>query len=304
MVDTVVGSSPGWVDGAWPLGDFHLAAGSPCINAGTNSVGDLPTKEYDHPCGWVTRPTDSAIDIGAYEYVGGPALPVADFSGNPTSGSVPLTVAFTDLSTGSPTSWSWTFGDGGSSTAQHPSHEYTAANAYTVSLTVQNAQGQDTETKPNYITATGGGGPQDYFCASLTVNTGTLKSGDHTSVHASDNTYLVIGSAKSAGKQTVQVSYTFSTGLGSLSSLTATVEGKVSTGSQAVTIYAYNYSTSSWTSVGTGTFTTSDSTLNPTISNPAQYISGGTVQVRVKVGGTGSTAFDNSTDFVKITAAP
>jgi len=71
-----------------------------------------------------------------------------------------------------------------------------------------------------------------------------------------------------------------------------------------VTVYAYNYSTSSWTSIATGTLTTTDSTVTPTVSSPASYISGGTVQVRVKVGGTGSTAFSNSTDLVKITAAP
>ena len=153
MVDTVVGSSPGWVNGAWPLGDFHLAAGSACINAGNNSVADLPAVEYDHPCGWVARASDGQIDIGAYEYGGGgPQPPVANFSGNPTSGNAPLTVYFTDLSSGSPTSWSWTFGDSGSSQAQHPSHEYTAVNSYTVSLTATNAQGQDTETKLDYIT--------------------------------------------------------------------------------------------------------------------------------------------------------
>lgn len=68
MLNTVFGTDPGWVNGAWPLGDFHLRAGSPCINAGNNNVGNLPTKQYSHPCGWVTRPTDTVIDIGAYEY--------------------------------------------------------------------------------------------------------------------------------------------------------------------------------------------------------------------------------------------
>ena len=79
--------------------------------------------------------------------------PVAAFSGTPTSGTVPLTVAFTDASTNSPTSWSWTFGDGGTSTAQNPSHTYTAAGTYTVSLTATNAYGSDSETKTGYITA-------------------------------------------------------------------------------------------------------------------------------------------------------
>jgi PKD repeat protein len=84
--------------------------------------------------------------------------PTADFSGNPTNGPAPLTVYFSDLSTGGPTSWSWTFGDGGTSTAQNPSHQYTADGSYTVSLTATNANGSDTETKSNYITVASGGG--------------------------------------------------------------------------------------------------------------------------------------------------
>jgi PKD repeat protein len=83
------------------------------------------------------------------------APPVADFSGTPTSGTVPLLVNFTDLSSGSPTSWSWDFGDGtGTSTDQNPSYTYTTAGTYTVSLTATNAYGSDTETKVDYITAT------------------------------------------------------------------------------------------------------------------------------------------------------
>jgi PKD repeat protein len=103
-----------------------------------------------------------AIAAGGHNSLGlkgeEPPLPVADFSGNPTSGPAPLTVYFTDLSSGSPTSWDWTFGDGGTSTAQHPSHDYTSDNSYTVSLTAYNAQGQDTETKGDYITVSSGGG--------------------------------------------------------------------------------------------------------------------------------------------------
>jgi len=80
--------------------------------------------------------------------------PVANFSGTPTSGTAPLAVAFADLSTGGPTSWAWTFGDGGTSTAQNPSHTYTAAGTYTVSLTATNTNGSDGETKTGYITVT------------------------------------------------------------------------------------------------------------------------------------------------------
>ena len=47
----------------------------------------------------------------------------------------PLDVQFTDLSTGDPASWNWSFGDGGASTAQNPTHTYTTPGAYDVRLT-------------------------------------------------------------------------------------------------------------------------------------------------------------------------
>lgn len=78
--------------------------------------------------------------------------PVADFTGTPTSGTVPLTVQFTDSSTNTPTSWAWTFGDAGTSTAQNPSHDYSSAGTYSVGLTATNAGGSDLETKTDYIT--------------------------------------------------------------------------------------------------------------------------------------------------------
>ncbi|MBN2381167.1 PKD domain-containing protein, partial [candidate division WOR-3 bacterium] len=93
--------------------------------------------------------TETKVD---YIHVGSTAPPDADFSGNPTSGNAPLTVSFTDQSTNNPTSWAWDFGDGNTSAVENPSHVYNNTGQYTVSLTVQNAGGQDTETKTNYIT--------------------------------------------------------------------------------------------------------------------------------------------------------
>ena len=80
--------------------------------------------------------------------------PVASFTGTPLAGTAPLTVTFTDASTNSPTSWAWTFGDGGTSTAQNPSHQYAAAGTYTVAMTATNAAGSNTQTRTGYITAT------------------------------------------------------------------------------------------------------------------------------------------------------
>jgi PKD repeat protein len=80
-----------------------------------------------------------------------PGSPIVDFVADPTTGEAPLDVLFTDQSTGAITSWSWDFGDGGTSTVQNPSHMYTSAGTYTVSLTVSDSSSSDTETKVNYI---------------------------------------------------------------------------------------------------------------------------------------------------------
>jgi PGF-pre-PGF domain-containing protein len=77
--------------------------------------------------------------------------PVADFTGTPTSGIAPLTVQFTDQSTGSPTSWNWSFGDGSYSTFQNPSHTYSVTGTYTVSLKATNSAGSNISTRSNYI---------------------------------------------------------------------------------------------------------------------------------------------------------
>jgi len=78
----------------------------------------------------------------------------AEFTAWPTTGPVPLVVVFTDLSTGSPTSWAWDFGDGATSTDQHPTHVYTAPGSYNVTLTVADADHLATVTKNAFITAT------------------------------------------------------------------------------------------------------------------------------------------------------
>ena len=68
-------------------------------------------------------------------------VPLASFSttGNSFCQNSPIT--FTDFSTNSPSSWSWNFGDGGTSTQQNPQHTYSNPGNYTVNLTVTNATG-------------------------------------------------------------------------------------------------------------------------------------------------------------------
>ena len=81
------------------------------------------------------------------------AAPVAAFAAAPTSGPVPLDVTFTDQSTGAATSWAWTFGDGGTSAQQSPTHQYTIAGTYSVQLIAANACGADTLVQANLVVA-------------------------------------------------------------------------------------------------------------------------------------------------------
>lgn len=83
-------------------------------------------------------------------------VPVADFTFTPVTGEVALNVAFTDQSTGNPTSWAWDFGDGDSTNAtlQNPVHQYTSAGVYTITLAAASANGTGTKTQYGNLTVT------------------------------------------------------------------------------------------------------------------------------------------------------
>ncbi|MDD3071678.1 MAG: PKD domain-containing protein, partial [Methanoculleus horonobensis] len=136
-------------------------------DANSDGIGDTPYDTgllNDNNPGTNPANVDPAplmAPVADYFGSAGPAAPVAAFSANVTNGTAPLTVAFTDASTGDPTSWVWDFEDDGivDSTEQSPVHTYTAAGTYTVNLTVANAGGSDAEIKTGYITVTEPTGP-------------------------------------------------------------------------------------------------------------------------------------------------
>ena len=82
------------------------------------------------------------------------SAPIAEFSAIPLDGIAPLSVAFTDLSTNTPTSWFWSFGDGNTGTEPDPVNVYTLPGVYPVSLTATNTAGSTITTKPGFITVT------------------------------------------------------------------------------------------------------------------------------------------------------
>ncbi|HII99300.1 MAG TPA: PKD domain-containing protein [Methanoregula sp.] len=84
----------------------------------------------------------------------------ANFTANATFGTVRMPVLFTDSSTGSPTAWNWSFGDGRYSTVQNPLHMYNSSGNFTVTLNASNAYSMDTFTRTNYINVNPAARPQ------------------------------------------------------------------------------------------------------------------------------------------------
>ena len=76
----------------------------------------------------------------------------ADFNANPTIGVAPLPVSFTDTSTGSITDHLWDFGDGATSANVSPTHVYTNAGVFSVSLTVSGPDGSSTASQSITVT--------------------------------------------------------------------------------------------------------------------------------------------------------
>jgi len=149
-----------------PDGSIVLMGGWDLSDAAKNDVWRFVTATAtQNPAHLYTLPGKYSVTLQAYnsegysratrtEYITVDTLsrPMAGFTANKTSGTAPLTVAFMDESTGPPTSWSWDFGDGGTSSGQNPHYTYLSAGTYAVQLTARNMLGSDTKTRKEYIT--------------------------------------------------------------------------------------------------------------------------------------------------------
>jgi PKD repeat protein len=147
---TFTSTSSGTITGyAWNLGD------------GITSTTQNPTHVYSTagvysvsltvtgPGGADTKAVAGLITVLASAV----SPPVANFSASPASGPAPLAVTLTNSSTGSISGYAWNFGDGTGSTTQNPTHTYSTAGTYSVSLTVTGPGGTDTKSIAGLITA-------------------------------------------------------------------------------------------------------------------------------------------------------
>ena len=178
FTDLSGGAPTSW---SWSFGD------------GTGSTQQNPSKKYNAQGTYtvsltVTRNGASATttrELNVTGTVPGTIPVVAAFDAVPMSAAIGHTVSFSDRSTGSPTQWTWSFGDGSSSTAQNPSHAYAAPGTYAVTLSASKPGSSSQATKQIVVSAvapystlisaaaqTGGSGGTTWRTELSLVNTG------------------------------------------------------------------------------------------------------------------------------------
>jgi PKD repeat protein len=146
FVDESTGLPSAW---AWDFGD------------GTTSTAQNPSKRFTTAGTKKVRLTVSrgnasnsiVRDVVVASVTPGTPTVVAAFDASATNVSIGSSVGFTDRSTGSPARWAWTFGDGGTSSVQNPTHSFTAPGTYTVTLTASNASNSSIATKQVVVSA-------------------------------------------------------------------------------------------------------------------------------------------------------
>ena len=103
----------------------------------------------------VNTEVDSVIFYKPFSQEQPQTAPIAGFTVSSTSTTTGSNISFTDTSTNTPTIWAWDFGDGSSSTQQNPSHAFSTAGTYMVTLTVSNENGSNTASKSITVTNSG-----------------------------------------------------------------------------------------------------------------------------------------------------
>ena len=188
---------------------------------------------------------------------------VANFTGTPTSGPASLNTFFTDLSTGSPSSWYWQFGDislVNTSTSQNPGHTYESVGIYSVNLTVANSYSSSSLLRPAYINVTttppvahilanrtSGVAPLTVLFRDLSTNTPTswlwhfddgtadVTTKDATHTFANPGSYNVSHTATNAGGSSV--AYQIITVTGLTINATAGANGAVTPAGETIVNY-------------------------------------------------------------------
>ncbi len=295
-------------------------------NGVVDSTAQNPTCIYSGSGTYTVRlsisgPSGSDEDV-KIDYITVYEPPGADFAASPTAGLAPLTVTFTDATTGTATSWEWDFDNNSvvDSTAQNPTYIYNNPGTYTVKLTVDGPGGTDTVTKTDYIAVYA---PADAdFTASTTsgvaplnvtftdASTGTIASWEWDF----DNNGVVDSTAQNPTHiYTNPGTYTVKLGISGPSG--SDTEVKV----DYITVYAVPAAdftaaqtsglapfTATFTDTSTGATTwqwdfDNNGVVDSTLQNPVYlYAAPGTYTVKLTVDGPGGTDTETKVDYITV----
>jgi len=153
-------------------------------------------------------------------------MPAADFIWSPVSPKAGQPVQFTDTSSGSPTSWLWSFGDGASSTSQHPTHTYVSSTSYSVNLVVSNTAGVNSVTKNVPILSADVPAP---VVTAFTANPSSLSAGQSSTLSWSTTNATTVSISGVPGTQQANGSLSVSPTATTTYTLTATGSGGTAT---------------------------------------------------------------------------
>lgn len=261
--DLSVGDSSGAMfiqnGSVWQLAGIHYGVEGPFSNAVDGTTFDaalldrgglyesddgtftfIPNTAQDNPSGFFSTRVSSHIAwINSVINSSSPVAPNASFGATPTSGTWPLTVTFTDTSTGTLTNRFWSFGDGTTTntTANILTHTYTTANINTVTLIVSGPAGASTNTQAGLIVVLN---PPQLSVQPTSIAFGLIVSGQ-----SSNQQFLVINTGDETLMGTAQindVSSPFAVTSGSPFTLSGGQTGLVSLVFNPVTVGAFTSS--------------------------------------------------------------
>ncbi|WP_321504966.1 PKD domain-containing protein [uncultured Methanoregula sp.] len=314
FVDASTYSPTGW---AWSFGDGSTSAEQNPSHTYTSAGTYTVTLTATNAAGSNTVTKTGFITVSASS-----SVPAASFVTTVTSGTVPLAVQFVDTSTNSPTAWVWSFGDGSTSSEKNPSHTYTTAGTYTVTLTVTNTGGSNTVTQSGIITAYYAV-PVVGFTANRTSGTAPVAVGfTDTSSNSPTSWYWYFGDGGTSTVQNPEYSYSDSSVYSVSLTATNSAGSNTTTQSGLITVTAITSPAVSFTSdVTTGTVPvtvqfTDTSSYSPTgwqwsfgdgasstVQNPTHtYTTAGTYTVLLSASNAGGSRTKTVNDYIVVSA--